>query len=104
MGLNLPNVWSAARLQGKSWWMKRVCVNVSGLLMENVLLAIMRYAAYLSFENAPAAYGPFRQAGFRYAVVTVLSSLLVRCRPRWENLMLMVATLAYTASPSGTAR
>ena len=45
-------------------------------VVESVLLAMMRYAAYLSFENAPAAYGPFRQAGFRGAVLTVLSSLL----------------------------
>jgi len=28
------NVWSAARLQGKSLWMKKVCVNVSGLFVE----------------------------------------------------------------------
>jgi hypothetical protein len=28
----------------------------------------MRYAAYLSLENAPALYGPFDQSGFRYAV------------------------------------
>src|SRR3984893_17780656 len=46
----------------------------------------MRYAAYLSFENTPASYGPFRQAGFRCAVLTVLSSSLIRCRPRWGEL------------------
>ena len=45
-------------------------------VVESVLLAMMRYAAYLSFENAPVAYGPSRQAGFRCAVLTVLSSLL----------------------------
>src|SRR5665213_2441242 len=73
-------------------------------VVESVLLAMMRYAAYLSFENAPASYGPFRQAGFRCAVLTVLSSSLVRCRPRWENLMLRVAKPAYTVSASGTAR
>jgi hypothetical protein len=28
-------------------------------VVESVLLAMMRYAAYLSFENAPAAYGNF---------------------------------------------
>ena len=31
--------------------MKKVCVNVSGLYVESVLLAMMRYAAYLSFET-----------------------------------------------------
>src|SRR3984893_6821248 len=50
------------------------------------LLALMRYAAYLSFEITPASYGPFRQAGFRCAVLTVLSSSLIRCRPRWGEL------------------
>jgi hypothetical protein len=34
--VNLLNVWSAARLQGKSWWMKKVCVNVSGLFVESL--------------------------------------------------------------------
>jgi hypothetical protein len=54
--------------------------------VESVLLASMRYAAYLSLENAPASYGPFEQSGFRCAVLTVLSSLLIRCRPRWGKL------------------
>jgi hypothetical protein len=31
--------------------MKKVCVNVSGLLVEICLLATMRYAAYLSFKK-----------------------------------------------------
>jgi len=47
----LLNVWSAARLQGKSWWMKeslRQCIRpVCG---GSVLLAMMRYAAYLSYK------------------------------------------------------
>jgi hypothetical protein len=47
----LLNVWSAARLQGKSLWMKKVCVNVSGLFVEMSLLAMMRYAAYLSYKT-----------------------------------------------------
>jgi hypothetical protein len=51
-GLNLVNVWSAARLQGKSLWMKeslRQCIRpVCG---EFVLLAMMRYAAYLSYKT-----------------------------------------------------
>jgi hypothetical protein len=33
---------------------KKVCVNVSGLFVEMGLLATMRYAAYLSFQNASA--------------------------------------------------
>jgi hypothetical protein len=48
----LVNVWSAARLQGKSLWMKeslRQCIRpVCG---EFVLLAMMRYAAYLSYKT-----------------------------------------------------
>jgi hypothetical protein len=36
--------------------MKKVCVNVSGLFVESVLLAMMGYAAYLSFENASAVW------------------------------------------------
>ena len=31
--------------------MKKVCVNVSGLFVEMCLLAMMRYAAYLSFKT-----------------------------------------------------
>ncbi len=31
--------------------MKKVCVNVCGLLVESNLLAMMRYAAYLSFKT-----------------------------------------------------
>jgi hypothetical protein len=31
--------------------MKKVCVNVSGLFVEMSLLAMMRYAAFLSFET-----------------------------------------------------
>jgi hypothetical protein len=31
--------------------MKKVCVNVSGLLVEMCLLATMRYAAYLSYKT-----------------------------------------------------
>jgi hypothetical protein len=49
---NLLNVWSAARLQRKSLWMKeslRQCIrSVCG---EFVLLAMMRYAAYLSYKT-----------------------------------------------------
>jgi hypothetical protein len=54
------NVWSAARLQGKSLWMKeslRQCIRpVCG---EFVLLAMMRYAAYLSFETPRPCKGQF---------------------------------------------
>ena len=32
--MNILNVWSAVGLQGKSDSMKKVCVNVSGLLVE----------------------------------------------------------------------
>src|ERR1035438_215765 len=32
-----------------------------------------------------ASYGPFEQSGFRYAVLTVLSSSLIQCRPRWDK-------------------
>ena len=39
--------------------MKKVCVNVSGLFVERCLLAMMRYAAYLSFENARPCMGHF---------------------------------------------
>jgi hypothetical protein len=39
--------------------MKKVCVNVSGLFVEMCLLAMMRYAAYLSFENARPLMGHF---------------------------------------------
>ncbi len=67
--------------------------------VEMSLLAMMRYAAYLSFETPRPCKGHFEQTGFRCAVLTVLSSLLVRCRPRWENLILMV-TLAYAATGS----
>ena len=31
--------------------MKKVCVNVSGLFVEMCLLAMMRYAAYLSYKT-----------------------------------------------------
>jgi hypothetical protein len=31
--------------------MKKVCVNVSGLFVEMCLLAMMRYAAYLSLKT-----------------------------------------------------
>ena len=31
--------------------MKKVCVNVCGLWVESYLLAMMRYAAYLSFKT-----------------------------------------------------
>ena len=37
--------------KGKVGGMKKVCVNVSGLFVEMSLLAMMRYAAYLSFET-----------------------------------------------------
>jgi hypothetical protein len=50
--LSFSNVWSAARLQGKSLWMKeslRQCIRpVCG---EVILLAMMRYAAYLSYKT-----------------------------------------------------
>ena len=46
--------------------------------VEMSLLAMMRYAAYLSFETPSAVSGPFEQTGFRCAVLTVLLSLLVR--------------------------
>ena len=36
---------------------------------------------------------PNRKIGFRHAVVTVLSSSLVRCRPWEENLMLLMVRL-----------
>lgn len=36
-----------------------IYVNVCGLSVESVFLALMRYAAYLSLENTPASYGPF---------------------------------------------
>jgi hypothetical protein len=32
--LSFTNEWSAVRLEGKSVWRKKVCVNVSGLLVE----------------------------------------------------------------------
>jgi len=38
------NVWSAARVQEKSGWTRAVCVNVSGLFVESVLLAMMSFA------------------------------------------------------------
>jgi hypothetical protein len=39
-------------MQGKSLWMKECLrVNVSGLLVEISLLAMMRYAVYLSYET-----------------------------------------------------
>jgi hypothetical protein len=37
--------------KGKVRGLKKVCVNVSGLFVEMCLLAMMRYAAYLSFET-----------------------------------------------------
>jgi len=37
--------------KGKVRGMKKVCVNVSGLFVEMSLLAMVRYAAYLSFET-----------------------------------------------------
>jgi hypothetical protein len=40
-------------------WMKKVCVNVSGLFVEMSLLAMMRYAAYLSFEIPRPCKGHF---------------------------------------------
>jgi hypothetical protein len=39
--------------------MKKVCVNVSGLFVEMFLLAMMRYAAYLSFEIPRPCKGQF---------------------------------------------
>ena len=39
--------------------MKKVCVNVSGLFVEMSLLAMMRYAAYLSFETPRPCKGQF---------------------------------------------
>ncbi|RZU35459.1 hypothetical protein BDD14_5508 [Edaphobacter modestus] len=39
--------------------MKKVCVNVSGLFVEMCLLAMMRYAAYLSFETPRPCKGRF---------------------------------------------
>jgi hypothetical protein len=39
--------------------MKKVCVNVSGLFVEMCLLAMMRYAAYLSFETRRPCKGHF---------------------------------------------
>jgi hypothetical protein len=39
--------------------MKKVCVNVSGLFVEMCLLAMMRYAAYLSFETPRPCKGQF---------------------------------------------
>ena len=41
-------------------------------------------------RNPSATEWPIRQTGFRHAVVTVLSSLLFRCRPWWGNLMCCV--------------
>ena len=35
----------------EKFWMKKVCVNVCGLWVESYLLAMMRYAAYLSFKH-----------------------------------------------------
>jgi hypothetical protein len=40
------------------------------------LLAMMRYAACLSFETPRPCEGPIGKTGFRHAVVTVLSSSL----------------------------
>jgi hypothetical protein len=39
--------------------MKKVCVNVSGLFVEMILLAMMRYAAYLSLETPQPCQGHF---------------------------------------------
>ncbi len=39
--------------------MKKVCVNVSGLLVERCLLATMRYAAYLSSKKPRPCKGHF---------------------------------------------
>jgi len=69
--------------------MKRVCVNVSGLFVENkISWHMMRYAACLSFET-PRPRVPFEQTGFRDAVMTVLSSSLVRAdlgERAWDRL------------------
>ena len=78
--------------------MKRVCVNVSGLFVE-MSPGHDEIRRVPVLRNPSAVSGPFEQTGFRCAVLTVLSSLLVRCRPRWENLILMV-TLAYAATGS----
>ena len=79
--------------------MKKVCVNVSGLFVEMSLLAMMRYAAYLPFETPRLCKGQFGKQASGAPFLTVLSSSLIRCRPRWENLILMV-TLAYAATGS----
>ena len=50
-------------------------------------------------QNASAVEEPFEQTGVRYAVLTVLSSSLVQCRPGWESLMSMVA-LGYAGTGS----
>ena len=64
--------------KGKVIGRREVCVNVSGLFMENkISWHMMRYAACLSFET-PRPRGPFWQTGFRDAVMTVLSSSLDR--------------------------
>jgi hypothetical protein len=39
--------------------MKKVCVNVSGLFVERCLLAMMRYAAYLSYKTPRLCKGLF---------------------------------------------
>ena len=97
---SFSNVWSAARLQGKSLWMKeslRQCIRpVCGGFYSPGHDEIRRVPV---LQNPSAVLEPFEKSGFRYAVVTVLSSLLVRCRPRWENLILIVK-LAYAATDS----
>jgi hypothetical protein len=67
------NVWSAVRLQGKSAWVKKVCVNVSGLCMESFLLTMMRYARVRP-NKVSGRRRPFSRTGFRHAALTVLSS------------------------------
>jgi hypothetical protein len=74
----------------------RQCIS---LFVEMCLLAMMRYAAYLSFKTPRLCKSHFSNQVSGTPFLTVLSSLLVRCRPRWENLILIV-TLAYAATGS----
>jgi hypothetical protein len=61
----------------------------SACLWRLSLLAMMRYAAYLSFETPRPYQGQFGKQVSGTPFLTVFSSSLIQCRPWWEDLMLI---------------
>jgi len=54
---NLPKSMVRRPTAREKLMVKKVCVNVSGLFVEMCLLAMMRYAAHLSFETPQPCKG-----------------------------------------------